>query len=54
MCIRDRDTVVARQNVEQLVQVTGKDRLAGLLDLVAEGDVGPDDRVAVLFTGVER
>jgi threonine synthase len=36
------------------VDPTGSSGLAGLLDLVATGDVGPDDRVAVLFTGVER
>ncbi len=36
------------------VDPTGSSGLAGLLDLVAAGDVSPDDRVAVLFTGVER
>jgi threonine synthase len=36
------------------VDPTGSSGLAGLLDLVAEGVVGPDDRVGVLFTGVER
>jgi threonine synthase len=36
------------------VDPTGASGLAGLLDLVAEGDVGPDDRVGVLFTGVDR
>lgn len=36
------------------VDPTGSAGLAGLLDLVAEGDVGPDDRVGVLFTGVDR
>jgi threonine synthase len=33
---------------------TGTAGLAGLLDLVAGGEVGPDDRVGVLFTGVDR
>jgi threonine synthase len=36
------------------VDPTGSSGLAGLLDLVAAGDVGPDDRVGVLFTGVDR
>ncbi|MFZ2012982.1 MAG: pyridoxal-phosphate dependent enzyme [Nocardioides sp.] len=36
------------------VDATGSSGLAGLLDLVAAGDVGQDDRVGVLFTGVER
>ena len=36
------------------VDPTGTSGLAGLLDLVAAGDVDPDARVGVLFTGVER
>ena len=36
------------------VDPTGTAGLAGLLDLLAAGDVGPDDRVGVLFTGVDR
>ena len=36
------------------VDPTGSSGLAGLLDLVADGTVGPDDRVVVLFTGVDR
>jgi threonine synthase len=36
------------------VDPTGTAGLAGLLDLVADGVVGPDDRVVVLFTGVDR
>jgi threonine synthase len=36
------------------VEPTGSAGLAGLLDLLATGEVGPDDRVGVLFTGVER
>jgi threonine synthase len=37
-----------------LVDPTGAAGLAGLMDLVAGGAVGPDDRVVVLFTGVDR
>ena len=33
---------------------TGTASLAGLLDLLSQGAVGPNERVAVLFTGVER
>ena len=36
------------------VDPTGSAGLAGLLDLVSAGDVGADDRVGVLFTGVDR
>lgn len=36
------------------VDPTGSSGLAGLLDLVAAGDVDADARVGVLFTGVER
>jgi threonine synthase len=36
------------------VDPTGSAGLAGLLDLVEAMDVGPDDRVGVLFTGVDR
>jgi len=36
------------------VDPTGSSGLAGLLDLLAAGIVGPDDRAAVLFTGVQR
>ncbi|HXZ83094.1 MAG TPA: pyridoxal-phosphate dependent enzyme [Acidimicrobiales bacterium] len=36
------------------VSVTGSAGLAGLVDLLAAGAVRPDERVAVLFTGVER
>jgi threonine synthase len=36
------------------VDPTGSAGLAGLIDLLASGLVGPDERVAVLFTGVER
>ncbi|GAA4402741.1 hypothetical protein GCM10023168_13620 [Fodinibacter luteus] len=36
------------------VDPTGSAGLAGLLDLVADGTVGPGDRVGVLFTGVDR
>ena len=33
---------------------TGTASLAGLLDLLSQGAVAPTERVAVLFTGVER
>ena len=33
---------------------TGTAGLAGLVDLVVDGTVGPDDRVGVLFTGTDR
>jgi threonine synthase len=36
------------------VDPTGSSGLAGLLDLVDAGEVRPDDRVGVLFTGVDR
>ena len=36
------------------VDPTGSAGLAGVLDLVAEGGLEPDDRVGVLFTGVDR
>jgi threonine synthase len=36
------------------VDATGSSGLAGLLELRAQGVVGADDRVAVLFTGAER
>jgi threonine synthase len=36
------------------VDPTGSAGLAGLLDLVEAVEVGPDDRVGVLFTGVDR
>jgi threonine synthase len=36
------------------VDPTGSSGLAGLLELLDAGDVGPDDRVGVLFTGVDR
>ena len=36
------------------VDPTGTAGLAGLLDLLADGIVGADHRVAVLFTGVQR
>ncbi len=36
------------------VDPTGTAGLAGLMDLVANGAIGPDGRVVVLFTGVDR
>jgi threonine synthase len=36
------------------VDHTGSAGLAGLLDLARRGEIGPDERVAVLFTGIRR
>jgi threonine synthase len=36
------------------VDYTGSAGLAGLMELVGRGDVGPEERVGVLFTGVRR
>ena len=36
------------------VDPTGSSGLAGLVALIAEGRVSPDERVAVLFTGAVR
>ena len=36
------------------VDATGSAGLAGLLSLLADGGVRPDERVAVLFTGLNR
>ena len=33
---------------------TGTSGLAGLIELLDRGEVGPDERVAVLFTGARR
>jgi threonine synthase len=33
---------------------TGTAGLAGVLDLLARGDIRPEERVAVLFTGIRR
>ena len=33
---------------------TGTSGLAGLIELLDRGKVGPDERVAVLFTGARR
>ena len=45
---------LALEATEIEVDPTGSSGLAGLLDLRAKGDVGDDERVAVLFTGVKR
>jgi threonine synthase len=55
----DEDTLaeanaLARETTGIDVDPTGSSGLAGLLDLNAAGDVDPDERVAVLFTGVTR
>jgi threonine synthase len=36
------------------VSHTGSAGLAGLLELAATGQIGPDERVGVIFTGVRR
>jgi len=45
---------LALESTEIDVDPTGSAGLAGLLDLLAEGAVGTDERVALLFTGVNR
>ncbi len=45
---------VARETTGINVDPTGSAGLAGLLQLRDEGVVGPDEHVAVLFTGVQR
>jgi len=45
---------VAREGTGINVDPTGSAGLAGLLQLSDEGTVGPDEHVAVLFTGVQR
>ncbi|MGH3017852.1 MAG: PLP-dependent lyase/thiolase [Gaiellaceae bacterium] len=49
-----RANALAREATGIDVDHTGSAGLAGLLDLCAAGAVGPDERVAVLFTGVSR
>jgi len=45
---------LAREATAVDVDPTGSSGLAGLLALLADGRVSPDERVAVLFTGVTR
>jgi threonine synthase len=45
---------VARGTTGIQVDATGSAGLAGLLDLRRRGAVGDDERVAVLFTGIDR
>ncbi|HET9988590.1 MAG TPA: pyridoxal-phosphate dependent enzyme, partial [Kofleriaceae bacterium] len=45
---------LAREATEISVDPTGSSGLAGLLELRHEGVIGDDERVAVLFTGVDR
>ncbi len=49
-----RANALAREATGIDVDPTGSAGLAGLLALRAEGEVGDDERVAVLFTGVTR
>ncbi len=46
--------VLALETTEIDVDPTGTAGLAGLLTLRAAGEIGRDDRVAVLFTGIDR
>jgi threonine synthase len=45
---------LGRESTEIPVDPTGSSGLAGLLALRQEGVIGDDERVAVLFTGVDR
>ncbi|HSJ50363.1 MAG TPA: PLP-dependent lyase/thiolase, partial [Actinomycetota bacterium] len=46
--------VLARDATGIPVSHTGSAGLAGLLELASRGELRPDERVAVLFTGIER
>ncbi len=46
--------VVAQESTEIPVDPTGSAGLAGLLELRSNGVIGDDERVAVLFTGIDR
>jgi threonine synthase len=50
--IRANREAVARTEIP--VDPTGSSGLAGLLEMRRSGQVGDHDRVAVLFTGLER
>jgi threonine synthase len=45
---------LARESTSTDADETGTAGLAGLSDLIATGDVRPDERVALLFTGIRR
>ncbi|HEY4634129.1 MAG TPA: pyridoxal-phosphate dependent enzyme [Candidatus Limnocylindrales bacterium] len=45
---------LARDTTSTDADETGTAGLAGLSDLIASGDVRPDERVALLFTGIRR
>ncbi len=49
-----RANQLAREATEIPVDPTGSSGLAGLLELREQGVIGEDERVAVLFTGVDR
>jgi len=36
------------------VDHTGSAGLAGVIELLRRGEIGPDDRVAVIYTGIRR
>jgi len=45
---------LARRATGISVSPTGSSGLAGLMELARRGELGPEERVAVLFTGVGR
>ena len=49
-----RANLLAHESTEISVDPTGSSGLAGLLELRDQGVIGDDERVAVLFTGVDR
>jgi threonine synthase len=45
---------LARASTDIDVDHTGSAGLAGAIELLRRGDIGPDERVAVIFTGIRR
>ena len=45
---------LAREATGIAVDPTGSAGLAGLMELMRAGQIGPEESVAVLFTGVDR
>jgi len=45
---------LARETTGIDVDHTGSSGLAGLMDLARRGEIGKNERVAVLFTGIRR
>jgi threonine synthase len=50
----ERANALARETTGIDVDHTGSAGLAGLVDLCDDAAVGPDERVAILFTGINR